>query len=108
MNATDPNMKPFFAHNGKLLIYQGFADPQVSPFQTISYYENVFDNLGGASKSTNNVRLFLAPGMGHCGGGVGHYSLRWLFPASDNPGLERSPSAIRSSETPSMLQESNA
>lgn len=71
MNATDPNMKPFFAHNGKLLMYQGFADPNVSPFQTIAYYQNVVDNLGGPAKAGNNVRLFFAPGMGHCGGGDG-------------------------------------
>src|SRR6202051_885598 len=71
MNATDPNMKPFFAHNGKLLMYQGFADPNVSPFQTITYFQNVVDNLGGPAKAGNNVRLFFAPGMGHCGGGDG-------------------------------------
>lgn len=71
MNATDPNMKPFFAHNGKLLMYQGFADSNVSPFQTIAYYQNVVDNLGGPAKAGNNVRLFFAPGMGHCGGGDG-------------------------------------
>jgi len=71
MNATDPNMQTFFAHKGKLLIYQGFADPQVSPFQTIGYYQDVVDNLGGPAKASSNVRLFLAPGMGHCGGGDG-------------------------------------
>jgi len=71
MNATDPNMKPFFAHNGKLLMYQGFADSNVSPFQTIAYYQNVVDNSGGPDKASDNVRLFLAPGMGHCGGGDG-------------------------------------
>jgi feruloyl esterase len=71
MNATDPNMKPFFAHNGKLLMYQGFADPNVSPFQTIAYYQKVVDNIGDPAKAGNNVRLFFAPGMGHCGGGDG-------------------------------------
>ncbi len=71
MNATDPNMKPFFAHNGKLLIYQGWADPNVPPFQTVSYYQNVVDNLNGPAKAEGSVRLFMAPGMGHCGGGDG-------------------------------------
>ena len=71
MNATDPNMKPFFSHNGKLLIYQGFADPNVSPFQTISYFQNVVENVGGPAKASDSVRLFMVPGMGHCGGGDG-------------------------------------
>src|SRR5438067_10703567 len=38
---------------------------------TIKYYNSVVKNLGGASKAADRVRLFLAPGMGHCGGGEG-------------------------------------
>jgi len=71
MNATDPNLKSFFAHNGKLLIYHGWADSNVSPLNTIKYYKSVADTLGGASKVSNNLRLFFEPGMGHCGGGEG-------------------------------------
>jgi len=71
MNATDPNLKAFFRHNGKLLIYHGWSDAQVSPFATIKYYQSVVDTMGGASKTPDNVRLFLAPGMGYCGGGDG-------------------------------------
>jgi feruloyl esterase len=69
MNATDPDMKAFFAHGGKLLLYHGWSDPQVPALNTIKYYESVVANLGsGAAK---HIRLFMAPGMGHCGGGEG-------------------------------------
>ena len=71
MNATDPNLAPFFAHGGKLLIYQGWSDPRVPALQTINYYTSVVQATGGVAKASNNVRLFVAPGMGHCGGGDG-------------------------------------
>jgi feruloyl esterase len=71
MNSTDPNLKEFFAHNGKLLMYHGWADPNISPLSTIQYYKSVVDTTGGEKKSSDSVRLFMAPGMGHCGGGEG-------------------------------------
>jgi feruloyl esterase len=71
MNATDPNMAPFFSRGGKLLLYHGWSDPRVPTLDMIQYYRNVVDAIGSSSKASNSVRLFLAPGMGHCGGGEG-------------------------------------
>jgi Tannase and feruloyl esterase len=71
MNATNPDMKAFFSHGGKLLLYHGWSDPQVATLNTIKYYDSVVRNLGGPEKSADRIRLFLAPGMGHCGGGEG-------------------------------------
>jgi feruloyl esterase len=71
MNATNPNLTPFFAHDGKLLLYHGWSDPNVAALSTIKYYETVVDTMGGAAKTANNIRLFMEPGMGHCGGGEG-------------------------------------
>jgi len=71
MNATDPNLKSFFGHNGKLLLYHGWSDPNIAALSTIQYYNTVVDTMGGAAKTSNNIRLFLEPGMGHCGGGEG-------------------------------------
>ena len=71
MNATDPNMKPFFSHGGKLILYHGWSDPQVPSPNTIKYFKSVVDATGGPSKTADSIRLFMAPGMGHCGGGEG-------------------------------------
>ncbi len=70
MNSTDPNLTGFFAHNGKLLLYHGWSDTNVATLNTIKYYKSVGDTMG-AAKTADHVRLFLEPGMGHCGGGEG-------------------------------------
>ena len=47
MNATDPNMKAFFSHGGKLLLYHGWSDPNVPTLNTIKYYKSVVETMGG-------------------------------------------------------------
>ena len=71
MNATNPNLTSYFGHDGKLLLYHGWSDPNITPLATVQYYKSVVDTMGGAAKTSHNVRLFLEPGMGHCGGGEG-------------------------------------
>jgi feruloyl esterase len=71
IDATDPDMKPFFAHKGKLLMYHGWSDPAIPPGNSVNYYKSVVKNLGGEAKASDDIRLFMAPAMAHCGGGEG-------------------------------------
>jgi feruloyl esterase len=71
LSPTNADLKKFGASGKKLLLYHGWADPAISAYGTIDYYNKVVANVGDKKKADNFVRLFLAPGMHHCAGGPG-------------------------------------
>jgi len=64
------DLRAFRQRGGKLLLYHGWRDQNFSAESTINYYRNVRRTVGDAG-SDAWMRLFLAPGVGHCGGGEG-------------------------------------
>jgi feruloyl esterase len=68
--SPSPNLKPFFDHGGRLLMYHGWADQQVAPLNTVTYFDSVM-NAAGRATAGKSVALYMVPGMGHCQGGAG-------------------------------------
>ena len=78
VNSFDPNLKPFKDHGGKLLLYESWDEAIIPPRSAFDYYESVLDRMGDAT--TGFFRLFMAPGMFHCGGGIGTSTFDMLTP----------------------------
>jgi len=71
LTATSPDIGAFTRRGGKLLIYHGYGDSDVSPLGTIDYYERAVRDFAAKGEDVrNSVRLFMVPGMGHCRGGA--------------------------------------
>ncbi len=70
LNASDVNIRPFVARGGKLMLYHGWCDAALTPLNTIDYYNRAAAKLGKKS-AANSLRLYLLPGVQHCGGGPG-------------------------------------
>jgi feruloyl esterase len=79
INAYNPDLRSFRDHGGKLIQYHGWGDAAIAPRDSINFYEKVTAFLARYPdpRSTNPAdvqgfyRLFMVPGMGHCGGGPG-------------------------------------
>ena len=63
------NLSTFSGRGGKLLFYHGLSDPWFSPLDTLGYYEKMASANGGVDQVANWSRIYLVPGMSHCGGG---------------------------------------
>ena len=70
LNSGETNLKPFFDRGGKLLMYHGWADPQVPAMNTVEYFDAVVKRSGKAAVG-KSVALYMVPGMAHCAGGPG-------------------------------------
>jgi len=63
------NMTTFANRGGKMIFFHGLSDPTFSSLDTVDYYNRLAEANGGKDTVQRWSRLFLVPGMGHCGGG---------------------------------------
>ena len=76
INAVDPDLSKFKARGGKILMYHGWNDTAISPQNSIDYYNSVLSKMG--RNQGDFIRLFMAPGMGHCQGGPGPDQVNYM------------------------------
>ncbi|MGW4566484.1 tannase/feruloyl esterase family alpha/beta hydrolase [Streptomyces sp. NPDC004561] len=70
-DATDPDLTAFRKAGGKLILWHGLGDQHIPAVGTMAYYKAVQKAMGGAAATSDFARLFLLPGVAHCGGGQG-------------------------------------
>jgi feruloyl esterase len=71
IGTDNPDLSAFRDHGGKIVLWHGWADQLITPEGTIDYYKRMSKQMGGAEKTAQFLRFFLAPGIGHCAGGPG-------------------------------------
>ena len=66
-NGDDPDISAFRAAGGKMIVWHGWGDSIVSPYKTLDWYEKASATAGGEEALSENVALFMVPGVDHCG-----------------------------------------
>jgi feruloyl esterase len=75
LDAINPDLRALKAKGAKLLQYHGWADAAIPPGISLSYFNRVQQGMGDTASF---YRLFMVPGMNHCSGGAGPWSVDWL------------------------------
>lgn len=95
LDATDTDLSAFRSRGGKLLMYYGWADQALNAQRGVEYYEDVVRKMG--PRTSEFFRLFMVPGMFHCGGGVGVSRFDTLGPLIDWVERDIAPASILAS-----------
>jgi hypothetical protein len=70
LNSTNPDLSEFQKRGGKIILYHGWSDAAIPAVNAINYYDSVLSKMGDTN-ARSFVRLYMVPGMEHCGGGAG-------------------------------------
>ncbi len=98
-NADDPDISAFREAGGKMIVWHGWADAIVSPYTTIAWHDAAEKAAGGAEALAKNVRLYMIPGLDHCGIAAGPSGLT----QADLDPLGALESWLQKGEAPSSL-----
>ncbi len=79
VDAMDTDLSKFRAAGGRLIQYHGWNDAAIPPLSSINYYQSVAQTMGGVTALRSFYRLFMAPGMSHCGMGAGPNAVGGVF-----------------------------
>ncbi len=100
MDATNPDLSAFQKAGGKLILWHGWADQHISPLFTINCYESMKKTMGD-SNVDQSARLYLVPGVGHCGGGEDFPNIDLVSQATDWVEQSKAPAAVTTYRTDS-------
>ncbi len=67
----NPDLRRFRDNGGKMILYHGWDDNEVSPGSSIDYYQTTSMTMGGYEATQKFFRMFMLPGVGHCRRGPG-------------------------------------
>lgn len=98
-DATNPDLSAFAGRGGKLILWHGWADPHISPLNTIAYHEAVRRQMGEA-RAEDFERLYLLPGVYHCSGGEGPSLIDLLTPMMAWVEDGQAPDAVLTTQAP--------
>jgi len=104
------DLSDFAAQGGKLILWHGWADPHISPVNTLDYWQRMGRRMGVAQRAVA-VRLFLLPGMGHCDGGEGPSQFPLLAALMEWVEQGKAPDVItahRPADQPALVREIRA
>lgn len=93
-DANNPDMSAFTKRGGKLILYQGWGEPGIPPANLVRYYSEIQSKTSSAKDA---VRLFMVPGMGHCGGGTGVNTFDMVTPLDQWVTAGKAPSEVPAS-----------
>lgn len=83
LNVDDTDLSRFKRHGGKLLIWQPQSGGPFSPQDMVNWYTEMSREMHGFDRTRDFARLFLMPGVNHCGGGPGTSVIDAFSPVVD-------------------------
>jgi feruloyl esterase len=103
LDVPPAGLERFFAGNRKLLLSHGWADGLIPPQSTVNFYQALVKDIG-PRRAGQDARLFMVPGMGHCGGGSGPSSIDMIGAIDQWVQTGKAPEQLIASNPPGQPQ----